>query len=482
MPKYQYRISTDGNWQSNYGVGLFVIQNKSGSSKKFTIRSLECQINSIAGGATVSQIATASLFRSTSLTSAGQEMLGNYIAMNSVNTLPSTVKVRRYGEVGGTLSKLKTFTIARSGAAAGTQNTLNNQRNFGAKQTFGGGLYNSALVRNGTAGLIEPITVSAGTGVSLINDVVNQTSPVKVDIQVSVNAKIFVWSFFVNNYPGLSLFSLDNATGSTDVVKLMSIKISETGTTDTPYIRVVPVGQLSAEFTTDNSLKNFSAMPMDSTYPAANTWLELYSDIKFIPFGVPESYLTETTAGIPRGFNYLQTKDFNGPNYRCFFPELAHIKPNGANNDTIGFSYGMKNADLGLMKSDIVINQGEGIAIIASCETAASGQPAFSGWTSLTFAAQIDIENQFTPRLNITGLQANSEVRIYNAGTTTELTGIENSSTSFSWEYDYNVYTAVDIVIHALGYKYLRYDSIAINQSGVTLPVSQQIDRVYSNV
>lgn len=79
--------------------------------------------------------------------------------------------------------------------------------------------------------------------------------------------------------------------------------------------------------------------------------------------------------------------------------------------------------------------------------------------------------------LTLTGLQANSEVRVYDAGTTTELAGVENSGTSFTANISAS---SADIVIHSLGYEYQKIEG-ANTSSNLTLPVQQRVDRNYRN-
>ena len=79
--------------------------------------------------------------------------------------------------------------------------------------------------------------------------------------------------------------------------------------------------------------------------------------------------------------------------------------------------------------------------------------------------------------LTLTGLQTNSEVRVYNAGTTTEIAGVENSSTSFSANIEAS---SVDIVIHSLGYEYQKIEG-ADTSANLTLPIQQRLDRNYQN-
>jgi hypothetical protein len=79
--------------------------------------------------------------------------------------------------------------------------------------------------------------------------------------------------------------------------------------------------------------------------------------------------------------------------------------------------------------------------------------------------------------LTLTGLQSNSEVRVYQSGTTTEIDGVENSGTTFATT---TSASSVDIVVHALGYEYQRLNGVDTSQN-LTLPISQRVDRNYSN-
>jgi hypothetical protein len=79
--------------------------------------------------------------------------------------------------------------------------------------------------------------------------------------------------------------------------------------------------------------------------------------------------------------------------------------------------------------------------------------------------------------LTLTGLQSNSEVRVFNAGTTTELAGVENSGTTFAANISAS---SVDIVVHSLGYEYQKIEG-ADTSSNLTLPIQQRVDRNYRN-
>jgi len=100
-----------------------------------------------------------------------------------------------------------------------------------------------------------------------------------------------------------------------------------------------------------------------------------------------------------------------------------------------------------------------------------------SGTTITTNNGGITVQQ--APRtLTLTGLQANSEVRVYTANTTTEIAGIEDSATTFS---DSTIFeTSVDIVVHNIAYEYLKIEGVNTSNS-VILPIQQRFDRGYAN-
>lgn len=112
--------------------------------------------------------------------------------------------------------------------------------------------------------------------------------------------------------------------------------------------------------------------------------------------------------------------------------------------------------------------------------TATSGSVTinYSGGTQPSYStAGVTVTFQSSSTLTLTGLKANTEVRIYDAGTTTEIAGIENSGTFAA--FSINV-SSVDIVIHNISYIYQRLESIDTS-SDRTLPIQQQQDRNYDN-
>jgi hypothetical protein len=96
--------------------------------------------------------------------------------------------------------------------------------------------------------------------------------------------------------------------------------------------------------------------------------------------------------------------------------------------------------------------------------------------SSVSNNGTIDIQ---TPSiLSLTGIQAGTEVRIYSAGTTTELAGQEVvNSGSFSASIEVN---SVDVRLLSLGFKNLVIRAVDTT-ADTSIPVQQLIDRQYAN-
>lgn len=102
----------------------------------------------------------------------------------------------------------------------------------------------------------------------------------------------------------------------------------------------------------------------------------------------------------------------------------------------------------------------------------------FSNTSSTSRAYQYPID---LVTVTLTGLKNPTEIRVFEAGTTTEIssTGSENV-TSGSHSFQITAGTAVDISILSLGYQNLRLLNYSTTESA-TIPISQVIDRQYAN-
>lgn len=96
-----------------------------------------------------------------------------------------------------------------------------------------------------------------------------------------------------------------------------------------------------------------------------------------------------------------------------------------------------------------------------------------------TDGATVSIVNSTT--LTLTGLKNPTEVRVFNAGTTTAIAGEENvTSGTYTTGIDAATYPSVDIAIISLGYQNIRLLGIDTT-SNVSIPIQQVVDRQYLN-
>lgn len=484
MARKQYKIYTPGNWTSNFGFSFVAIANVSGSGKKITVRHLEAQVLShLTAGVNNS---FCSIYRCTAPVIDGEDMVLTLNRMDDAVALPD-VTVRRHSSVSvsGNTDRVGRVDIAKRGISATTVNDHKSQHmHFGLKRLSG--ITRSAIKQTD----VEPLTLNQNEALALYieDSIVVRGYPVRVLIEVSIDGKTATWNFVALALPGIALASIENLD-ATAVVKVLRISLTEIGTTDTPTIRVVPIGQNRPGDITDTSRQNMVAMPMDTNDgPLSSSVCLMYSDIDFQPKDVPEVYMSPASGGSPKDMNYLHTKDFNGPMWRNFFPELINVRTNGI-PDSLNVYNSSKWSDLLMRRksacpaTSIILNPGEGMALVSSAETAVGVQAAWSGWPLLYFSAVIDVEPQYSPTLTLTGLQNPSEVRIFDAGTTTQLAGEEDiTDGTFSWNYDVDAVTAVDIAILSLGYQNTRLLNYTLSTSSdVSLPIQQVIDRQYSN-
>lgn len=113
--------------------------------------------------------------------------------------------------------------------------------------------------------------------------------------------------------------------------------------------------------------------------------------------------------------------------------------------------------------------------------------PAYTSYIDgLELICQVDqtvLYPEASPTLTLTGVQVGSEIRVLKDSDNTELAGIESTdSSTWSTTYEYKGSSiSVHIVVLALGYKYLRISGITLTDTDLSIPVQQEIDRVYNN-
>jgi hypothetical protein len=79
--------------------------------------------------------------------------------------------------------------------------------------------------------------------------------------------------------------------------------------------------------------------------------------------------------------------------------------------------------------------------------------------------------------LSLTGLQENSEIRVYAVSDNSELAGVENSTTTFEWSYEYSGDFDVNIYIHNVNYDYIAFRNLTVSNADASIPIQQRFDR-----
>jgi hypothetical protein len=87
--------------------------------------------------------------------------------------------------------------------------------------------------------------------------------------------------------------------------------------------------------------------------------------------------------------------------------------------------------------------------------------------------------------LELTDIQTTSSgatVAIYAHDTTNELAnGFDITTGTFTYIYDYQPNTYIDIVVISLGYIYERIEGFLLPNANTSIPIEQDIDRQYNN-
>lgn len=482
MAKYQYRISGIFDWMANSGNAIISIYNPPGSGKKLTIRSLEAT-NLTSSDTVTAGTVSAGLPRY--LTVARATVSGGTVrtplAMDSdASAWPSTVPVTDDASVTSPGVAVKRIMLLKQM----NQNSLSWLGMADNKTPMWAGI--ARAPRRGSTSPVEGTVVRAGESLAVFPASGYQAVPVVVTatlVRSGTPNRTYTVTYFTHTQTAnQSIFTVENQAGSGETVTLVELSVAEVGTYDSPYFQVVPMGPIDVT-AYDDPQKAVSPLAMDSTYPSPSSWMKVLQNVPFLPLDMPENALSDGGSGSPKGFNYLKSKDFLGPVWRAYFPEHLGANQRAALPDALGFQNSHRQVDMLFRRAGVTLREGEGLALVSGAETAVVAfAVGMSGWSSWHFAAQVDVEPSFAPTLTLTGLKVGTEIRIYEAGTTTLITGEESIvSGTFSWVFDPAEHPSVDISILALGYQNTRLLAQALTLADTTIPIQQQIDRQYEN-
>jgi hypothetical protein len=264
-----------------------------------------------------------------------------------------------------------------------------------------------------------------------------------------------------SNFMGLT-FNLSNA--STDI-ELSRGTISSPGLVKGDFIVTGSSGTLYCDSLTLSSLRTIqlsSSTTLNScAINACNTGIQNSANIDLSSFSstlmisnrpdlITNTTFTSTGAGGGHGIEITNTGSFNLDNIQFF-------------------NYGLSGT------TDAMIYNNSNGQVTLNIVGGGTNPTYRNGTSAITIVVN-------APKvLTLTNIVSGSEVRIYEAGTTGEVYGIETTDGIINPEYTYTVTGLVDIVVHNVEYQYYRLNNYLLGDSDTSLPISQIFDRNYDN-
>lgn len=469
-----YRVAGNLKWISQSGNAALAFVNVAGSNKKISLTSLELY----------PQIRTQTVQQQVILALARCASVGDGLALapvkhdTSSGSLPSQVKLWAGGAY-NTPEVLRRVSVQKQYTGALALARLATHDNWGkGRRLRGGGVF------SGRDGTVEDVVIRAGESVALYPVSVDVGLPLRVDAEfangsVTYRTQHIVAACSESN----ALWALDNGSGSGVTLTLKRLLITELGEVTTPFFQLVPVAVVSPERQTDaESL--FTPLQMDTNDPALGTSVaRVVQDAPCNPAsGIPEQYLSDASAGSPKGLNYLQTKDFLGPAYRVQFPEVSAYGVGTL--PSRGFAgQSLKKHRMVDPFAPIVMRPGESVALVSSAELATGTAPvSISGHMPFEFAATLRVEDLITPTVTFTGLPTGAKVCLVEAGTETLVTTLSESGGTATYSgFTASPGTYFDARILAPGYVFQQIDDIEKLAEVQTYPISMEADLVYDS-
>jgi hypothetical protein len=465
-----YRVGGKMEWCACSGQAIIALQNFGGSNRKVTVRRIDVDI------LTSCQGASGSILRGSQFALIKRGVMGDggdpvAIVPNDTNSAALPAQVTAWSMCGlSSTESIGRVLLNRNFSALGS-NDLAAMNQHGRMSTTLG--RHSKSSPN-----LESFTIREGQCLGLVAADDRSTIPLEVSADIRVGTRSYaVRAYTTPLCDGVALLAINNAIGSGVVVEVHSISVSELGSIDTPYLQVVPVGTIDpAALVPANRL---TPIKNDTDSPTLDTAkVAAFQNVAILPQGVPQQYIQESSVGTPKGYNYLHTKDFAGPVYRVFFPELR-VGASGLLPD--GGEKFLKQVNLlGTQdRGGIVLRPGEGIAVCSAAENATGSIVGVSAWTSLEIWLTLTDEPIISPSLTLTGLATGTVVAVVQAGTETLIEVLAESAGSVTFDYDAAPGTFVDINLLAAGKVWQQLADFELTEAVQSIPVAQVDDVVY---
>lgn len=469
-----YRVAGKLKWASQSGNAVLAFVNANGSNKKVTLTSLEIypQIRT----QTVQQQALLGLARCSSV-GEGQAITAAKNDSNSAS-LPSQVKLWEGGAFAAT-ETLRRISVCKQFTGALALARLNTHDNWGCSRRLGGrGIFSGA---DATA---EDVVVRAGESVALYPISVDVGIPLRVDVEFasgSVTYHAQYITYVVSDQA--ALFAIDNGVGSGVTLNVKRVRVSELGEVTTPFFQLVPVSSVSPERQGDVD-SVLSPLAMDTASGVlSGSVAKVVQDAPCLPTsGIPEQYMSDASAGSPKGVSYLHTKDYLGPAWRVQFPEVSANGLSTLPGRGFAGSSLIKHRMVD-PKAPIVLRPGESAALVTSAELATGTVPvSLSGHMPFDYGATLRVEDLVTPTITFTGLPAGAKVCIVESGSETLVTTLTESGGAATYSgFTASPGTYFDARILAAGYVFQQIDDIEKLAEVQTYPVQLQDDLIYDS-
>ena len=477
MARYQYRIAGQLRWQSSSGNAIVAIMNPNGSGRKLTLRGFE--ITPLAAGAAAGVTWANTLVPGRLRLGRGTVSGGDLVTMialdQDASAWPATVRVVTKGAVTSPEVPVRSISTTLGLLSSSTAFPMM------ARQKTTPGLLGS-FFRKLKDSEVEGLVVRAGESIALYPGAApefRRTTPIKVSatlVRVGSPNRTYHVEYVTFQHANLgAVLGVENQSGIGETVILRDIGVAELGDTSTPYFQLVPVGAVVEE----QSTVTVTPLKMDSNFPDPSAWMKVYADAAILPFGVPENALADSSTGSPKGFNYLKTKDFLGPVYRTYFPEVTFggtVFP-----DALSVA-AHKLHDPFVRKAGITVRPGEGIALVSAAETATAAAPVgLSGWAPFDFCVTIDIEPESTPVVGVSGMVEGSRWRVERVSDSSLVaTGVADVTGATSFDYTaedtpLSLKLKVRKATSAPFYKPVEL-TFTLTSAGILVPVSQVSD------
>jgi hypothetical protein len=388
MAKYFYRLHDSLLWQSGSGNALIAFYNKPKSKYILKIYSIEAHVYSTSRA--VEPIVAAKL----SGTVFGEE-IKDFAKMDSLSpNVPDKVHVYRNCQYSGTPYGIRRRTLYYSVTTSPTTTFMAlNQGTF--RNGVGSSLYHKRYTL-----YEQPITVREGETFIVYPTFPNVIVPVRVDLTFTLDyiPEATYTTSFIAMVGGdrICPIALVNESGSGRTVKIRSIIISDIGTVDTPFFKIVPLGSIALNSLYDVNRKVSNFIKYDSINPdVSSDDVEVYADVPVFPIPpISPVYAAEGGVGAPKGVSYLHTRDFLGPDYGAFFPEIR-TGGVGVSRDDIGFTIRKKFCNIKGHRfgnrSPIVVRRGEIVGVVSVMETL-SAWGGCAGWQYIEFGIDFALE------------------------------------------------------------------------------------------